>query len=126
MVRAARSAQQSEVPHRNDVVVVGRVTGVPRPRELPSGDEVTTWRMVVHRPPESRRAAGRNPGYDVLDCAAWNARVRNSATRWQVGDVLELTGALRRRFWRTPGGVQSRCEVEVTSATRLVKAAGPA
>jgi len=30
--------------------------------------------------------------------------VRRSALRWVQGDVVEVTGALRRRFWRTPAG----------------------
>jgi single-strand DNA-binding protein len=30
---------------------------------------------------------------------------------WQPGDVVEVEGALQRRFWRTGTGTASVCEV---------------
>jgi single-strand DNA-binding protein len=44
---------------------------------------------------------------------------RKSATL-AVGDIVEITGELRRRFWKTGAGVASRTEVEVSKIT-LVK-----
>jgi single-strand DNA-binding protein len=35
------------------------------------------------------------------------------------GTLVEIQGALRRRFWRTPTGSVSRYEVEVISLRRL-------
>jgi single-strand DNA-binding protein len=108
------------IEHRNQVAVVGRLSAAPERRALPSGDEVATWRLVVERPVGSPGQA-----FDVLDCAAWGARVRRLCAGWQRGDLVEASGALRRRFWRSPGGgVQSRCEVAVDSATRLATADG--
>jgi len=43
--------------------------------------------------------------------------------KWRAGDIIEIDGALRRRFWRTPGGPVSRYEVEVRKARRLTAAA---
>jgi single-strand DNA-binding protein len=40
------------------------------------------------------------------------------AARWSAGDMLEIQGALRRRFWRGAGGTASRCEVEVSAAKK--------
>lgn len=106
--------------HRNEVVVAGRLSAPAERRELPSGDEVMTWRLVVERPVGSPGQA-----FDVLDCSGWNARVRRGCAAWRPGDVIEVRGALRRRFWRSPGGaLQSRCDVEVSSATRVATGDG--
>ena len=66
-------------------------------RVLPSGDEIATWRLIVGR-------TGPPTGPKV--------------------DVIEVTGSLRRRFWRGSGGVQSRCEVEVATAGRSAVGGG--
>ena len=39
----------SPTRHCNAVRLVGRVSGVPEERELPSGDRVVTFRLVVER-----------------------------------------------------------------------------
>jgi single-strand DNA-binding protein len=52
-------------------------------------------------------------------------RVRRSALSWEPGDVVEVEGSIRRRFFRTGGGAASRVEVEV-SAGRLVRRAASA
>jgi single-strand DNA-binding protein len=82
---------------------------------------MVTWRVVVDRP----TSHGHGPAFDVVDCVAWSARTRRSALAWAVGDVVAIDGALRRRFWRSPGGLQSRCEVEVIAARRVAVAATP-
>jgi hypothetical protein len=40
-----------------------------------------------------------------------------------VGDVVEVTGALRQRYWQTGTSLASRAEVEVLSARRVARAA---
>jgi single-strand DNA-binding protein len=107
--------------HENRVSVVGRVSSEAIARTMPSGDELVTWRVVVDRPPSK----GPGPTFDVVDCVAWLARTRRSALAWAVGDVVAIEGALRRRFWRSPGGLQSRCEIEVRAAKRVAVAATP-
>jgi single-strand DNA-binding protein len=107
--------------HRNDVRLVGRLSAAAVERELPSGDVCATWRLVVRRPTTAR--AG--PSVDTIDCLTWIGGVRRQSLRWQAGDVIEVEGALRRRFWRSPGGPTSRCEVEVRRGRR-VRAAGTA
>lgn len=105
--------------HRNEVLLVGRVSAAPEVRTLPSGDEITTWRLVVAR---DGVAEGR-PAQDTIDCTAWSSRTRRSASAWAAGDVVEVEGALRRRFWKTPAALASRCEVEVSRVRRVAKAA---
>lgn len=104
--------------HRNQVLLVGRVSAAPALRVLPSGDEITTWRLVVAR---DDAVEGR-PGQDTIDCTAWSTRTQRSASTWAAGDVVEVEGALRRRFWKTPAALASRCEVEVSRVRRVAKA----
>lgn len=108
---------------RNEVLLVGRLAAEPLVRELPSGDQLVTFRLVVERPPGAR-APGRRPvSVDTIDCVARSAALRRAAVGWCAGDVLELQGALRRRFFRTPAGAGSRYEVDVAKARRLARAA---
>jgi single-strand DNA-binding protein len=124
-VRAVRAGTAEDPAalsvHENRVSVVGRVSSAATTRTMPSGDELVTWRVVVDRPP----AHGPGPTFDVVDCVAWSARTRRSALAWAVGDVVAIDGALRRRFWRSPGSLQSRCEIEVRAAKRVAVAATP-
>lgn len=106
------AADLAVVRHRNELLIVGRVTTEPQDRVLPSGDEITTWRLTVDRP-------GEGTGFDVIDCTAWTARLRRSASAWNLGDVVEVSGAVRRRFWRTGAGPASRYDVEVVRAKRV-------
>lgn len=94
----------------NLVELTGRVSGEPTRRELPSGDELVTLRLVVARP-------GGGP-VDTIDCACWSAAARRAADRFGDGDRARVEGALRRRFFRTAGGPVSRYEVEVRRLVR--------
>ena len=110
---------------RNEVVLVGRVSAPAEERELPSGDVIATWRLVVDRPPPGRaRAAGqRVPKVDTVDCVVWTPKLRRAVRGFAAGDVVAVEGALRRRFWRAGAAAVSRCEVEVVSARRLARQA---
>lgn len=110
------------IEHRNEVKLVGRVSGDPTVTPLPSGDVVVTVRLVVERPP-LQTVRARAQKVDTLACAAWKARVRNKVEGWTSGDVVAVEGALRRRFWQDEGGAQSRYEVELAEAERLESAA---
>ena len=85
------------VGSRNEVLLVGRVSGEPEERELPSGDVLVAWRVVVDRPvprrppPEGVRLAT----VDTLDCVAWSSPVRRTARALVDGDVVAVEGALR-------------------------------
>jgi single-strand DNA-binding protein len=105
---------------RNEVSLTGRVGAAPEQRALPSGDVLVSFRLVVDRPPPRRE---RGPTVDTIECAAWLGTVRRTVLAWSPGDVVEVTGALRRRFWRGGAGAVSRTEVEVLRAKRVAKAA---
>ncbi|KAB7742995.1 single-stranded DNA-binding protein [Nostocoides sp. F2B08] len=105
----------------NTVVLVGRVSAAPEVRELPSGDALVTFRLVVPRPGRRRdagatkRSATERTTVDVIDVACWTARTRRSALRLEAGDRARVEGSLRRRFFRAGGATASRYEVEATS-----------
>jgi single-strand DNA-binding protein len=104
---------------QNCVSLRGRVSSAPIERELPSGDVIVTLRLVVVRE-RSPMSSKSKQSSDWVDCVAWGGRVKRSVARWQVGDVVEVEGALRRRFFRTDARTSTRVEVEVLSG-RLVE-----
>lgn len=108
----------------NAVELRGRVSSVPTGRELPSGALITTFRMSVARA-RTPMTAGSSQSSDWVDCVAWSARSRRSVGSWAVGDQVEVTGALRRRFFRTGEGSTTRLEVEVLGARRSRARARP-
>lgn len=103
----------------NEVRLVGRVSQDPEERVLPSGDSLWTFRLVVGRTGDRRTS---RQTVDVLDCAVWGGRVLRSVSRWHAGDLVELSGAVRRRFFRGVAGTASRVEIEV-GAGRLIRRA---
>ena len=110
--------------HANEVRLVGRLAVEPVRKDLPSGDPLVSFRLVVERDPKARRSAAdgrssRSPTVDTLDCSVWRRDVQRTLARAAPGEVLEVEGALRRRFWRTGAGAASRSEVEVQRVRRL-------
>ncbi len=111
---------ESTTVSKNDVQLIGRLSQAPEERVLPSGDTVWTFRVVV---PRRRHAAKSRQAVDAIECAAWSARARRSASSWAAGDVVEVRGELHRRFFRAGGAVASRVEVEMTSGRLIRRAA---
>ncbi|KRF15552.1 single-stranded DNA-binding protein [Nocardioides sp. Soil797] len=103
----------------NTVVLEGRLSKAPEEKVLPSGDALWTVRVVVPRPD------GDRPGVDWVDCSVWSGRLRRSVASWHEGDVVEVRGVLRRRFFRVAGAAVSRLEVEATGG-KLIRRSGPA
>jgi single-strand DNA-binding protein len=107
--------RSSDEEFLNEVRLRGRWVGAEQ-RTLPSGDQVVVARMVVPR------EAG---GVDTLDCAVWRPALRRRVLRLAEDAVVEVTGSLRRRFWRTAGGTASRYEVEVSGMRRVGAVGSP-
>jgi single-strand DNA-binding protein len=108
----------------NEVLLRGRLSGTPEERVLPSGDTVWTFRVVVGRPREPASSGGaRRPRVDTLECAVWSGRVKRSVPTWRDGDVVEVGGALRRRFFKSGGATVSRVEVDVARGKVIRRAA---
>ncbi len=122
--RTSKSQAGTAVPTEsvNDVRLVGALTAPAEAKELPSGDQLVTFRVSVPRAPTTPSSGQRGASVDSVPCTAWTARVRRSATTWRVGDVIEVTGAVRCRFYQAGGATRSRVEVEVTSAKVIRRA----
>jgi single-strand DNA-binding protein len=95
----------------NDLLLRGRVSALATTKELPSGDKVVEFRLIVTR--ESRE------GVDTLDIAAWSAKSRKTALTLTPDEWVEISGAIHRRFWQSPGGLASRWQVEAIEISRL-------
>lgn len=102
----------------NTVYLVGRVSAAPQTRELPSGDLLLQFRVVVRRRASRRRGTAGRATVDAIDIACWSARTRAAAARVAEGDVVEVDGSLRRRFFATGTGRVSRYEVEADRVRR--------
>src|SRR4029453_8664748 len=99
---------------RNDVVLRGRMSAPAEIRTLPSGDTLLSFRLVVRR----REPRARGQSVDVLTCITYDRALQRRAALWQPGDVVEVEGALQRRFWRTGTGTASVCEVHCRRGRR--------
>jgi single-strand DNA-binding protein len=84
----------------NVAVVVGRLARPASPRELPSGDRLVQYEVTV--PNEVGRA-------ESVPVVWFDAPA--SAGDYDVDEKVVVVGRVRRRFFRTPGGTQSRTEV---------------
>ncbi|WP_017602166.1 single stranded DNA-binding domain-containing protein [Nocardiopsis lucentensis] len=104
--------------HRNEIVVAGRITAEPSVRELPSGDRIATWRICAARTDESRFRGHRS---DSITCVSFDPGVQERVRAWRLDEVVEMTGALRRRVRRVRDGVRAIYEVEVRTAERVGK-----
>jgi single-strand DNA-binding protein len=128
-VDAAVAARRPKmpIPHRNDVVVVGELTPPVEARERADGAQVLSFRVAVRSPTAGnvRDPASREPNpssrRDILDCVVSSGALRRRLESYRPGDVLELAGSLRHRFWNTAGRVQSRYEIEVDTLKRLAR-----
>ena len=99
----------------NEVRLVGRVTSLAVEKELPSGDKVVEFRVVIGR---GKLRNGKKE-VDSLDIAAWSAKARQAALAVKIDSWVEVKGSVRRRFWRAPTGLASRWQVEASEVVRL-------
>jgi single-strand DNA-binding protein len=99
----------------NSVELIGRLGKVSGERDLPSGDHITAFSVIVDRP--EREIVGRTK-VDAIPCQTFRVSVASKVNTWESGTEVVATGVLRRRFWRTSTGLGSVVEVEVRSLKR--------
>ena len=99
----------------NEVRLVGRVTSLAVEKELPSGDKVVEFRVVIGR----EKSRNGKKEVDSLDIAAWSAKARRAALAVKIDTWVEVKGSVRRRFWRAPTGLASRWQGEASEVVRL-------
>lgn len=114
-----RKPDDSEVP-ANEVRLLGRLSAAPATVALPSGDVLMTFRISVPRVPTGGRGPGAGQRVDSVPCTAWAPRLRRSIATWRAGDLVEVVGAVRCRFYQAGGATRSRVEVEA-SAARIMR-----
>ena len=83
--------------NRNEVLLVGPLAAPAEDRELPSGDVLTSWRLVVRQP------QGDPAPVDTLDCATTRPALRRRVTARSAGDVLgqPLSVTIAQEPWAT-------------------------
>lgn len=95
----------------NDLLLRGRVSAPATVKELPSGDKVVEFRLIVSRIDRD--------GVDTLDIAAWGGKSRKTALSLKSDEWIEVSGSVHRRFWQSPAGLASRWQVEAAEISRL-------
>lgn len=105
----------------NQVAVVGRVSRPAEIRTLPSGDSLATFRVIVDRPAAALKRSKQK--VDTFECVAWTAKLQKSVARLEAGDVVAITGQLRRRFTRAGGMPASFVSIEVGAIGKVEAAA---
>jgi len=95
----------------NDVLLRGRVSSIAVEKELPSGDKVSEFRIVIARDGEL--------GFDAIDISAWSSKLRRTANTLKPEEWIEVKGSIKRRFWRGATGLASRWQIDATEITRL-------
>ena len=99
------------------VALVGRLGARVRSQQLPSGDVVATFTVIVDRSARERVGGKHAVTVDAITCVTSRARTRAQLERFEPGTMVAVEGTLRRRFWRAGAGgmVGSTMEVVVRS-----------
>ena len=114
MVKKNSSKEVAEIEEDyslNDVLLRGRVSKQAVEKELPSGDKVVEFRLIVSRDEQA--------WVDTLDIASWSAKSRRTALSLAPDEWVEISGSIHRRFWSGPGGLASRWQVEAVEISRI-------
>ena len=104
-------AQVEEDFSLNELMLRGRVSAAAIEKELPSGDKVVEFRLIVTR--------AKQTGVDTLDIAAWSAKSRRTALSLTPDEWIQVSGSVHRRFWTSPTGLASRWQVEALEISRI-------
>jgi single-strand DNA-binding protein len=110
---ATKKKVETEVPDYslNDLLIRGRVSAPATTKELPSGDKVVEFRLIVTR--------SEREGVDTFDIGAWSAKSRKIALTLKSDEWIEISGSIHRRFWQAPTGLASRWQVEAAEISRI-------
>ena len=95
----------------NDLLLRGRVSAPATVKELPSGDKVVEFRLIISRIDRD--------GVDTLDIAAWSGKTRKTALSLKSDEWIEVSGSVHRRFWQSPAGLASRWQIQASEISRL-------
>lgn len=112
MAKKNTAVDSTDTDHSlNDLVLRGRVSAPATVKELPSGDKVVEFRLIISR--------DKRDGVDTLDIAAWSAQSRRTALTLKADEWIEVSGSVHRRFWTASSGLASRWQVEAVEIARM-------
>jgi single-strand DNA-binding protein len=118
----------------NDVHLIGHVSKPLEIKEMPSGDFLGKWALVVKRaqrddpvdPLDSENLASREgstnrrrQSHDTIDCTSFDKDLIDRLSDLPPRTRLEVHGALRRRFYPGQDGRQSSYAVEAFAVAVL-------
>jgi single-strand DNA-binding protein len=109
----AAPAESATSTHRNEVHLVGEVSTLPAEREMSDGRGAVTFRLDV------RVHSDGGMLRDSLDITLYGARARKSALSWDVGDVVEIEGVVRRKFYKAGDNSRPFTVIEADRAKRV-------
>ena len=109
----AAAAASSNTEHRNEVYLVGEVSTAPEERTLSDGRGVMTFRLEVRADSET------GPIRDSFDITIADGRTRKAARAWEVGNLIEIEGVVRRKFYKAGAASKPFTVIEAASAKRL-------
>lgn len=102
----------------NKVLLIGHLTRDPEMRYTPSGIPVTTFRIAVNRPKNSK---GEQTA-DFIDIVTWRKLAEVCGDYLKKGRLVAIEGSLRTRSYQTVDGQRRRVvEVVATSVHFLGK-----
>lgn len=102
----------------NKVLLIGHLVRDPEMRYTPSGVPVTTFRIAVNRPKNSK---GERTA-DFIDIVAWRRLAEICGDYLKKGRLVAVEGRLRTRTYQTPDGQKRRVvEVEAVNVHFLGK-----
>ena len=107
----------AESEYLNEVSLLGRLRGSLTEKNLPSGDKVVEFRVVIAR--KDKLSKSKKGMVDTIDIAAWSAINRKIAMKLNEHSWVAITGSIRRRFWQSPSGLASRWQVEASKISTL-------
>ncbi|MGB9857200.1 MAG: single-stranded DNA-binding protein [Dictyoglomaceae bacterium] len=102
----------------NKVLLIGHLTRDPEMRYTPSGIPVTTFRIAVNRPKNSKGEQSA----DFIDIVTWRKLAEICGDYLKKGRLVAVEGSLRTRSYQTVDGQRRRVvEVVATSVHFLGK-----
>lgn len=110
---------------KNLVLLVGRLVADPELRYTPQGTPVSEFSVAVNRSSRKPDGGWKDDLDGFFDCELWGGAAVTFAEESKKGSLVQLTGSLRQRSWKTQGDqprTMSKIEIKVDSISPVVEA----
>ena len=99
----------------NKVVLAGRLTSTPEPKQTATGVSVLSFTLAVNRRYASKNEQGEDQTQaDVITVVAWRNTADFIAKYFKKGSAICITGSIQTRSWQDQQG-QRRYATEVVA-----------